>query len=118
MRVDAQRVALESFPLKAEKNNMVEKQAENSKMGLLPERKEAVDETKLAQVVEELNHFFSYYHLQFRVHEGSGRWQVKMIDEDTQEVIRQWPPDTILEISARFKEMLEKDLGILLDARV
>jgi flagellar protein FlaG len=78
----------------------------------------AMQGSDLNQAVTELNRFFASYNLQFTLHQSSGRYQVKMVNAATQEVIREWPADTILEISARFKQVLEEELGILLDTQV
>lgn len=72
----------------------------------------------LKRAVTELNHFFSNYNLQFTMHQASGRYQVKMVDASNHEVIREWPADAILEVSARLKQVLEHELGILLDTQV
>ncbi len=63
----------------------------------------------------------SNYNLQFRIHKESGRVQVKVIDAETQEVIREIPPEKMLEISASIMEMLEKFqkmVGVLVDELV
>ncbi|MEN6460770.1 MAG: flagellar protein FlaG, partial [Syntrophomonas sp.] len=57
----------------------------------------------------------SNYHLQFKVHKDSGRVQVKVIDSDTDKVIKEIPPDKVLECSAKIKEMLDHMAGILID---
>jgi flagellar protein FlaG len=44
--------------------------------------------------------------LQFRVHEDSGQVQVKVVDSETKEVIREIPPEQMLNIAAQIKEML------------
>lgn len=117
MRVEANKMTLDYGAVKVDVGTKTVESAasktEESQPGKVP-----IDGAKLKCAINELNHFFSYYRLQFTVHEASGRYQVKMVDENTQEVIREWPADTILEISARFKELLEDDLGILLDTQV
>ncbi len=57
-------------------------------------------------------------HLEFRFHEGSGRYSVKVVDSDTQEVIREIPPEKMLDLAARIKKMVETELGLLVDERV
>jgi len=47
------------------------------------------------------------YNLQFRIHEESGRVQVKVVDRETEEVLREIPPEYMLEIAAGIKEMLD-----------
>lgn len=54
-------------------------------------------------------------HLQFNIHKESGRIHVKVIDSDSEKVIREIPPEKILECSAMIKEMLDEMAGILLD---
>lgn len=60
----------------------------------------------------------SRYNLQFRIHEDSGRVQVKVINAASQEVIREIPPERMLELSASIKQMLDtfhKMVGVLVD---
>ncbi len=57
-------------------------------------------------------------HLQFRLHEGSGRYQVKVYDSDTDEVIREIPAKSMLEFSANIRKMLNDAVGILVDEKV
>jgi len=47
------------------------------------------------------------FSLQFRIHEESGRVQVKVVDRETEEVLREIPPEYMLKISASIKEMLD-----------
>lgn len=49
----------------------------------------------------------SRYGLQFRIHEDSGRVQVKVVDSETEEIIREIPPEKMLNIAASIKEMLD-----------
>ena len=60
----------------------------------------------------------SNHHLQFRLHEGSGRYQVKVYNSDTDEVIREIPAKAILEFSANIRKMLNDAIGILVDEKV
>lgn len=117
MRVEANKMTLDYGAIKLDIGTKAPETGP-SRTEESPSGKASIDGAKLKQAINELNHFFSFYRLQFTVHEASGRYQVKMVDENTREVIREWPADTILEISARFKELLEEDLGILLDTRI
>ena len=59
----------------------------------------------------------SRYNLQFRIHEN-GEGKVKVIDAGSQEVIREIPPEQMLELSASIKQMLDtfhKMVGVLVD---
>lgn len=46
--------------------------------------------------------------LQFSIDESSGRTVIKVVDKDTQEVIRQIPEEQVLELAAR----LDKNAGV------
>lgn len=50
------------------------------------------------------------FNLQFRIHDESGRVQVKVVDKETKELIREIPPEQMLEIAAQIKEMLKNSL--------
>lgn len=58
------------------------------------------------------------YHLEFKVHQASGKMQVKVVDSDSKKVIREIPPESILDFSARIRELLDHMAGILVDERV
>jgi flagellar protein FlaG len=51
--------------------------------------------------------------IQFTEHEASGRLWVKVVDTESQEIVREIPPEEILEIMARIEEMV----GLLVDER-
>jgi len=60
----------------------------------------------------------SSYHIKFRIDEDSDRLQVSLIDNDTQEVIREVPSNEMLEISARMREVINtinKMVGVFVD---
>ncbi len=57
------------------------------------------------------------YHLEFKVHKESGRMQVKVVDSDSKKVIREIPPEQILDCSARIRELIDNMAGVLLDER-
>ena len=52
--------------------------------------------------------------LEFSMHEESGRNVIKVIEKDTGNLIRQIPPDEVLELISRMVDML----GILFDKKV
>jgi flagellar protein FlaG len=66
-----------------------------------------------ADVVSELNDVAKVLqtNLQFSVDEKTKRIVVKVLDADTQKVIRQIPPEDVMKMSARIQELL----GILFD---
>jgi len=84
------------------------------------EQKVQPDQQKLETAVDTANKLLeiSGFHTKFRVDEESDRIQVSLIDNNTQEVIRQIPSEQMLELSARIKEMLNtfsKMVGVFVD---
>ena len=78
------------------------------------------EQEKLKNLVQITNKLMnlSSYHLQFRIDEASERLQVKLIDNETNETIREIPPDQMLNLSARIKEIIgtfDKMLGVFID---
>ncbi|PKM76222.1 MAG: hypothetical protein CVU90_13320 [Firmicutes bacterium HGW-Firmicutes-15] len=85
----------------------------------LQEDKEPARE-KLKKVVQKTNKLItmSNYHLQFRIDEDSERLQVKLIDDESNKVIREIPPDSMLALSAKIKEIIgtfRKMVGVFVD---
>ena len=80
-------------------------------------KREAVDVGKLKAAVNLTNEAIrmTNYHLEFKLHESSGRYQVKVVDTESQQVIREIPAERMLEFSASIKQMLDQALGILVD---
>lgn len=50
---------------------------------------------------------------EFKVHEGTGRMMVKLINKETKEVIKEIPPEKILDLIANIWDLV----GILVDER-
>lgn len=71
------------------------------------ELQQALDKVK--EGFEKANIGFEYY-----IDEATNREVVKVIDKDTKEVIRQFPPEEILNMLQKMYEML----GILIDKKI
>ncbi len=123
MRVEGQRIATD---FGAGNLNMEPTKLVNDKERSTSQTKISIDEVKKQQYSNEeelrktssvMNEamIISNHHLQFKVHKESGRIQVKVIDSESQKVIREIPPEKVLECSAMIKKMLEEMAGILLD---
>ena len=67
--------------------------------------------------VETLNQAFEIasYHLEFKVNEAVNRVQVKVVDTATDKVIREIPPDKVLELAASVRDILNKAVGVIVD---
>lgn len=71
---------------------------------------------ELALAVEQLNKTMRAYNteLHFEIHEKSGEIMVKVMNSESDAVIREIPPEKVLNIVAYFKEML----GIVIDRMI
>lgn len=70
------------------------------------ELKEQQDEAKLKETVRDLNEYVQVVrrNLQFSIDENSGRTIISVIDAETDEVIRQIPPETAVDLARRLEE--------------
>lgn len=85
---------------------------------LLPEKPAAheLTEKEVEEVVSNLNEFVQNIRrdLSFTVDEDSGRTVIKVIDSETDQVIRQIPPEDVINVAKRLAEMS----GVILQAEV
>ncbi len=125
MRVEGQGMARERSAFNAEApkktSNEAEKTEERAKLGkedIIPTG--SINEEELKAATDTINEALKItnYHCQFRIHKESGRLQVKIIDDETNEVIKQIPPESALELSANIKKMLANMVGILVDESI
>jgi flagellar protein FlaG len=70
---------------------------------------------QLEEVIRESNRmiFEDNKKFAFTIHEGTGRFLVRLVDQETNEVIREIPPEKLLDLVANIWEMV----GILVDER-
>ncbi|HOQ10415.1 MAG TPA: flagellar protein FlaG [Syntrophomonadaceae bacterium] len=120
MRVDMQRMAVIDYPARDDQfRSEPQESAEVKRRDRAAENKndKPVDAEKLRAAIELTNDAIriTNYHLEFRLHQDSGRYQVKVIDSQSQEVIREIPPEKMLEFSAHIKQLLDKAMGLLVD---
>lgn len=52
--------------------------------------------------------------IQFSVHEPTGRIMIRVVDKETEDLIREIPPEEFLDLAAKLDEMI----GILFDKKV
>src|SRR5690554_3802114 len=74
--------------------------------GSQPHREDSPDYAVIGDVVDGINAALSAIdrRLQFLVHEASNRMYVKVIDKETDEVIRELPPERLLDLIGRIQE--------------
>lgn len=97
-----------------EKNGAIEKKRppENRKQKTIQE----ISEKEILRAIEEANQSLKakYTRFEFSIHEGTRQIMVKVFDRDTDELIREIPPEEILDMVAKLWELA----GILVDERV
>lgn len=71
------------------------------------------DAESIADIMNKVSELYNRQ-LRFDVYEDTNKLYVQIIDENTQEVIKQIPPEEMLELSAKIQEMV----GIMLDKYV
>lgn len=71
--------------------------------------------TGVQDAVEEINKVLHYMNerLEFSVHEATNRVMVRVLDRETDEVLREIPPEQILDLVAKLQELV----GLLVDKR-
>jgi len=71
---------------------------------------------EIEKTVEDMNSFLKSQRktLSFFVDKDSGRYGVKVVDSKTNEIVKQIPPDEVLDIAAKIKDMI----GALIDKTV
>ena len=80
-----------------------------------PEKEPSSDQVNeaLKRAVEEINKNASNSEAQFAVHEGTNRIMVKIVDKETKEVIKEFPPEKTLDMIAKAWELA----GLTIDER-
>lgn len=75
---------------------------------------QATGEEQLEQAVSRINDYVQNQQrtLQFSVDEDSGRNVVKVLDKETDEVIRQIPQEEVLVIARRIEELVEDKVSL------
>ena len=77
--------------------------------------KQEISTQELEKISAALNHFMALQNadLQFAVHEKTQRVIVKLIDQKTKEVLKEFPPEEMLDMVAKFQEYV----GMLIDKK-
>lgn len=102
-----------SEPVPAAESGAIARQVAVPAVGEEPGR---VDRAAVEKALRKLNLLTleTPVRLSFQIHEGTGRMMVRVIHEDTGEVVKEIPPHEILDTVAR----IMKFVGLLLDRRV
>lgn len=71
------------------------------------------DNEKIKKTVEQLNKKMTHSEAVFGIHEGTNRVMIKIVDRDTKELIKEYPPEQTLDMIAKVWELA----GILVDEK-
>lgn len=79
--------------------------------------KEDPNEHKLEVAIEQANKTMETYNteLRFSIHKESGEIAIKVINTKDNSVIREIPPERVLDFVAHVKKILKKMLGVMID---
>jgi flagellar protein FlaG len=87
-----------------------------ARVGAQPaQRRGPMSEGMLHEALDKMDDFVraTYHHLEYNVHEATGEYIVKVVDDESGEVVREIPPEKLLDIYADLMEMV----GIFYDER-
>ena len=76
------------------------------------EQQQAANE-KVKKAVEQLNRNMPHSEAVFGIHDGTNRVMIKIVDKDTKEVIKEFPPEETLDMIEKVWELV----GIMVDER-
>lgn len=88
----------------------------NLENNLVNEEGEGSNKSELKTVIEAANEGVQVFNksIEFTIHEETNKIMVKIIDNETDEVIKEIPAEKILDMMAKFCEMV----GILVDEKI
>ena len=75
---------------------------------------QAQSQENIKKMVEEFNKKMGNSEAIFGIHEGTNRIMIKIVDKETKEVIKEYPPEKTLDMIAKVWEMA----GILVDEKL
>ena len=80
----------------------------------LVDEQKNVDMDKLKKVMQQLTSALPHSAAKFGIHEKTNRVTIKLVDRETQEVIKEIPPEKTLDLLAKRMELA----GVMVDARM
>lgn len=74
----------------------------------------AADNDRIKKALKEMNAQLPNSEAKFGIHEETNRVMIKLVDKDTQEVIKEFPPEKTLDMIAKCMELA----GVLVDEKL
>ena len=99
-------------PVITESSDNVREASDHDGKTVIREEGQASNE-QIRQSVEQINKNMSNREAIFGVHEATNRVMIKIVDKDTKEVIKEFPPEKTLDMIAKVWEMA----GIMVDEK-
>jgi len=78
------------------------------------EEKKAAENEKIKKAIEKMNVQLPNSEVKFGIHEKTDRVTIKLIDKETKEVIKEFPPEKTLDMIAKCMEIA----GVLMDEKL
>jgi flagellar protein FlaG len=78
------------------------------------EEKTAADNEKIKEALEKMKAQLPNSEIKFGIHEKTDRVTIKLVDKDTQEIIKEFPPEKTLDMIAKCMEIA----GVLVDEKL
>lgn len=111
--VSASRVATESVPVTSQPMPVDAKDAEQQGSGQQQKQKHTPSEATVNEAVKRANLKMEHTRCEYFYHKRTNRVSIKVIDRDTDEVIREIPPEKSLDMLQKMWELA----GILVDEK-
>lgn len=113
-RIQESRIKLENSEVSLQNDKGINREEINEKVIGKGDKKE-IDEDTLLKMINQANKAFEakYTRLEFSIHKETHEIVVKVYDKETNELIREIPPEKILDIIAKIWELT----GIFVDER-
>lgn len=86
----------------------------------MPEKKQEPKAEEVQEAVAFANKAMKManYHLEFEIHEDINRYQVKVIDSNSGDIIREIPSDAMIKFAEGIKSTINDAVGLLVDESV
>ena len=79
-----------------------------------PEEKKAAENERIQKAIERMNAQLPNSEIKFGIHEKTDRVMIKLLDKETKEVIKEFPPEKTLDMIAKCMEIA----GVILDEKL
>lgn len=122
MRLDGQAALKDAFPAIVE-NRVQTREALTMDKALeikLPDKRQEPKIEDVQEAVAFANKAMKManYHLEFEMHDKINRYQVKVIDSTSGDIIREIPTDTMIKFAESIKNTINDAVGLLVDESV